>query len=51
MTARVRMTVVAAVATLLASLSLGSVFRDGQWFWQVVAAVAVFAGNDPWGPW
>jgi len=41
MTARVRLTVVAALATLLASLSLGAVFRDGAWFWQVVAAVAV----------
>src|SRR5262249_42736818 len=40
-TARVHMTVLAAVATLLASLSLSSVFKDGQWFWQVVSAIAV----------
>jgi transglutaminase-like putative cysteine protease len=32
---------VAALATLLAALSLSSTFEDGNWFWPVVAAIGV----------
>ncbi|MFI5098994.1 MAG: transglutaminaseTgpA domain-containing protein [Actinomycetes bacterium] len=43
MSARPRLTFVAALATLLAALSLSSTFDDGNWFWPVVAAIAAGA--------
>ena len=45
MPARVRMTVVAAVATLLGSLALETIFLDGGWVWPVVTAIACAAGG------
>ncbi len=41
MTSRSRLTVAAALASLLAALSLSATFRTGTWFWPAVAAVAV----------
>jgi transglutaminase-like putative cysteine protease len=41
--ARPRLTAVAATATLLATLSLASVFREGDWFWPVVFCIAAGA--------
>ena len=49
MTARIRLTFVAAVATLLAALALESVFQDGAWVWPVVAAVGCAAGGGALG--
>ncbi len=43
MSARPRLTFVAALATLLAALSLSSTFQDGNWFWPVVASIAAGA--------
>ncbi len=43
MSARPRLTFVAALATLLAALSLSSTFQDGNWFWPVVASIAAAA--------
>jgi transglutaminase-like putative cysteine protease len=45
MTAQGRLTVMAAVATLLASVSLMSIFQDGGWFWPVVSCIAVGAAG------
>ena len=49
MTARIRLTAVAAVATVLAALALESVFQDGAWVWPVVAAVVCAAGGGALG--
>ncbi len=43
MSARPRLTFVAALATLLAALSLSSTFDEGNWFWPVVAAIGAGA--------
>jgi transglutaminase-like putative cysteine protease len=45
MTARLRLTAVAALATLLAALSLSAEFRDGAWVWPVVLAIVVGSGG------
>lgn len=45
MTSRTRMTVVSAIATLLAALSLSATFRSNAWFWPGVAAIAVAAAG------
>jgi hypothetical protein len=45
MTARLRLTLVAAMATVLAALGLSSVFNDGAWIWPVVFSVAVASGG------
>jgi transglutaminase-like putative cysteine protease len=45
MTGQMRLTLLGAVATLLASLSLSAVFDDGAWFWPVVAAVGASAAG------
>jgi transglutaminase-like putative cysteine protease len=41
--ARPKLTFVAALATLFAALSLSAAFDDGSWFWPVVAAIAAAA--------
>ena len=45
MTARLRMTVVAAVATLLGALAMSSVFIDAAWFWPVLFTIAAGAAG------
>ena len=49
MTARIRLTVVAAIATLLGALALESVFLDGAWVWPVTVAIACAAGGGALG--
>lgn len=44
MTAQLRLTVVGALATLLAAIGLSSVFADGAWLWPVIGSVVVSAG-------
>jgi hypothetical protein len=44
-TARLRLTVVAAVATLLAAVGLSSVFDDSAWVWPVLFSVAAGSGG------
>jgi len=43
MSARPRIAAAAAVASLLAALSLGPTFADGRWFWPVAGAVLTVA--------
>ena len=45
MTARLRLTVVAAVATMLGGLAMSSVFVDADWFWPVFVSVIAGAGG------
>ena len=45
MTARLHLTAVAAVATLLGALALESVFLDGAWVGPVVVAIACVAAG------
>lgn len=45
MTARLRLTLVAAMATLLGGLTMSSVFVDADWFWPVLVSVIAGAGG------
>ena len=41
MTSRTKLTIVAAIATMLAALSLSATFRTSAWFWPALAGVTV----------